>query len=294
MPAALPLRHLLLALAAVAIWGTNFALIKVALAHVPPLLFGTLRFAFAAVPAVFFIRRPPVAWGNLAAYGLLIGVVQFGVMYFAMNGHVSPGIASLVVQMQVFFTIGLAIVSAGERVAAFQWLALVLAVAGIAVIGAHTDGTTSVPGLALMLLAALGWAGGNVVAKRAGAVDMLGYVAWSSLFSVPVLFVLSLLLDGAEADLHWLRHGTLADWAAVLWQSVGNTLFGYGAWAWLLARHPAASIAPMALLVPIFGMATAAITLHEAMPGWKLGATGLVLGGLALNLLWPRWRARRA
>ena len=127
MSPGLPLRHLLLALAVVAVWGTNFVVIKLALGHLPPLLFAALRFTLAALPAVFLLPRPAVSWGNLAAYGLLIGVGQFGVMFVAMNGHISPGLASLVVQVQVFFTIGLAMALSGEGVRRHLWLALALA-----------------------------------------------------------------------------------------------------------------------------------------------------------------------
>jgi len=116
---------------------------------------------------------------------------------------------------------------------------------------------------------------------------------WSSLFAVPPLFALSLLAEGPAAILRGVEQADAATWVAVFWQSVGNSLFGYAAWAWLLARHPAALVSPMALLVPVFGLATAAAWIGEPMPAWKLAATGLVLGGLALNLLAPLLRARR-
>ena len=83
-------------------------------------------------------------------------------------------------------------------------------------------------------------------------------------------------------------------WAAVLWQSVGNSLFGYAAWGWLLARYPAGTIAPLSLLVPVFGMAASAWWLGEDLPAWKLAAAGLILAGLAINLLWSRVAALRA
>lgn len=294
----LPLRHFLLALAVVAVWGTNFVVIKIALATLPPLFFGVLRFAFALLPAVFFIRRPAVPWRHLAAYGVLIGAGQFGLLYVAMGrggqGAISPGLASLVIQTQVFFTIGLAIVLAGEQVRRFQWLALGLAVSGLGVIAVHTDATTTPLGLGLVLLAALSWAGGNLVARRSGRVDMLAYVVWSSAFALPPLLALSLWLEGPVLAWHSLQQATPGVWAAVLWQSVGNALFGYAAWGWLLARHPAATVVPMALLVPVFGMTASALVLAEPLPGWKLGAAALVLGGLALNLLWPRLQARWA
>lgn len=290
----LPWPHLLLALAVVAVWGTNFVVIRIGLDHLPPLAFATLRFTFALLPAVFFLKRPDVPWRNLALYGVLIGAGQFGLLYIAMNGHISPGLASLVVQTQVFFTIGLSMWLARERVRTFQLVALGLAAVGLVVIVAHTDATVTPLGLGLVLLAALSWAGGNMASKAAGSVNMLAYVVWASLFSVPPLIVLSLVFEGPGAIVEGVRAADAATWAAVLWQSVGNTLFGYAAWGWLLSRYPAATITPMAMLVPVFGMGASAIFLGESLPPWKLLAASLVMSGLALNIFWPRLEQRLA
>ncbi|WP_213086226.1 EamA family transporter [Roseateles sp. DAIF2] len=291
----MPARHLLLALVVVAIWGSNFVVIKLALGALPPLLFAALRFAFAVLPAIFFLPRPPTSWRNLAAYGLLIGVGQFGVLYLAMRAQISPGLASLVVQTQVFFTLLLAVRLAREHVQAYQWAGLALAASGIGVIALHTDGSTTVLGVAMVLLAAFSWACGNMVGKRAGQVNMLAYMVWTSLFAVPPLILLSLLVEGPAAIAAGLARADAGTWAAVLWQSLGNTLFGYGMWGWLLARHAAATVVPLALLVPVFGMGSAALFLGEPLPAWKLGAAALVMSGLALNLLWPlRHRLRPA
>jgi O-acetylserine/cysteine efflux transporter len=289
---ALPWKHALLAVAVVAVWGSNFVVIKLALAHLPPLLFGALRFAFTLLPAVFFLRRPAVPWHNLAGYGLFIGAGQFGLLYLAMRGDIAPGIASLVIQAQVFFTIGLSMALTGERMRPFQWVALALAVAGLAVIGAHTDGDTTLLGLVMVLGAAFSWACGNTLSRRAGQVNMLAYVVWSALFSMPPLLLLSLWFEGWPAIEAGVRDATWSTWLAVLWQAVGNSLFGYACWGWLLSRHPAATITPMALLVPVFGMGASALFLAEPLPAWKLIAAGLVMTGLAMNVLWPRWRAR--
>jgi O-acetylserine/cysteine efflux transporter len=283
-------RHLLLAVAVVAIWGTNFVVIKLALAHIPPLLFAALRFALAAFPAVLFLPRPAVRWRNLAAYGVLLGVGQFGLLYLAVDGHISPGLASLVVQTQVFFTIGLAMRIDGESLKPFQYLALALAVSGIAIIALHTDRATSPLGIVLVLGAALGWAGANTVGRRVSGVNMLAYVVWSALFAVPPLLVLSFAIEGGPAMWHGVRDADLGAWAAVLWQSVANTLFGFAVWTWLLARYPAAAVTPTALLVPVFGLGASEWMLGEPLPAWKIAAVLLVLGGLALNLWWPRWR----
>jgi O-acetylserine/cysteine efflux transporter len=292
--AALPLRDLCLALAVVAVWGTNFVVIRIGLDHLPPLLFAALRFLLAAVPAVFLLPRPETSWRNLAAYGVLIGAGQFGVLFVAMRSDISPGLASLVIQTQVFFTIGLSVAMIGERVRGFQWAALLLAASGIGIIGLNTDATTTPLGLALVTFAAMSWAGGNIVAKRSGVRNMLSYVVWASLFSTPPLLALSFALEGWEAMREGLLRADAATWGAVLWQAVGNVMFGYAVWGWLLARHPAALVAPMSLLVPVFGLASSAYWFGEPLPPWKIGAALLVLGGLAIGILYPRWRQRVA
>lgn len=284
----LPASHALLALAVVAVWGSNFVVIKWALAVMPPFLLALLRFALALLPALLFVPRPAVPWPRLAAYGVLIGAGQFGLLYTAIDGRIAPGLASLVVQTQVFFTIGLAIWADGERLRPLQIVALLLAVVGIVVIGLNTGGDVSALGLGLVLLAALSWAGGNQVARRMGRVPMLGVVVWSSAFALPPLALLTMLAEGPVRIGQALTAADAGTWAAVVWQSAGNTLFGYAAWGWLLARHPAGTIAPMALGVPVFGMAAAALLLAEPLPAWKLLAAALVIGGLLLNLLAQR------
>lgn len=292
MNSSLSLRHFLLALAVVAVWGSNFVVIKVALGELPPLLFAALRFILVFLPAALVFPRPAVASGNMALYGILIGVGQFGLLYIAMNGLISPGLASLVIQSQVFFTIGLAAWLASERIRAHQYLALLLAVGGIAVIIHHTDGTTTAGGLGLVLCAALSWAGANMAAKIGRPDNMMAYVVWSSAFAIPPLVLLSWLSEGPEQMRSALAAMSVYAWLAVAWQAWANTLFGYVAWGWLLARYPTATVAPLALLVPVFGIGASALLLGESLPGWKQAAASLVLAGLALNLLWPRLRAR--
>ncbi|NNM77956.1 EamA family transporter [Sphingomonas sp. ID1715] len=284
----LPLAHALLALAVVAVWGTNFVVIKVALNALPPLTFATLRYIFALLPAVFFVPRPEVPWRSLATYGVAIGFGQFGLLFIAMDGLISPGLASLVVQMQIFFTIGLSVWLSGERMRRFQLGGLALATAGLVVILFHTDAATTPLGLALVLAAALSWGIGNHVAKVSGASNMLAFVVWASLFSIPPLLIATLVADGPAKIATSVAAASWPTWAAVLWQSVGNTLFGYSAWGWLLSRHPASTVSPLSMLVPVFGMSASALLLGEPLQDWKLLAGALVMSGLALNLLWPR------
>jgi len=284
----LPLSHLLLALAIVAVWGTNFVVIKLSLDAFPPFLFAALRYTFAFLPLVFFIPRPKVSWGNMCAYGVAIGVGQFGILFFAIDGKISPGLASLVIQTQVFFTIGFAMFFAKERLRLYQAVAVSIAMTGLGTIALHTDASTTFLGLALVVFAGLSWGIGNTVSRRAGSINMLAYVVWASLFSLPPLFLMSWIFEGGWEQMSTsISSAPIGAWAGVFWQSWGNTVFGYAAWAWLLSKHPAAVVAPAPLLVPIFGMGASAFFLSEPLPLWKILAAGLVIAGLVVNLFWP-------
>jgi O-acetylserine/cysteine efflux transporter len=290
------LKHFSLALAVMAIWGTNFVVIERGLAELPPLAFACLRFVLSAVPALFFIRRPATPWRFLIAYGVLLGAGQFGLLFLAMNGHITPGLASLIIQTQVIFTVAMSVVLFHERVPATAIAGTTLALAGLATVGAHFDATVTPLGLALVVCAALCWGCANVVVKmavrRGPPFRMLGFIVWSSLFAVPALLALSLAFEGPAAVEVAIRNASLAAWAAVAWQAAGNTLFCFAAWSWLLAKYDAAIVTPHALLIPVFGMGASALVLGEPMPPWKLVAGAMVIAGIAIITLAPLLRRR--
>ena len=284
----MPLSHLLLALTVVFIWGTNFVVIKWGLAEFPAFLFATLRFLLSALPWVLVFRRPAVPWSAMARAGLLLGVGQFGLLYWAMRQDISPGLASLVIQSQVFFTILMSMVFGGERVRPLQAWALVLATAGYGVVAWHsaTDSAAAVTlmGLGIVLAAGFAWGCTNMVMRGVGRVNMVAFTAWSSLFAIIPLALISLAVDGPARIGQALAHASGWAWLAAFWQAAGNTVFAFGAWGWLLARHPAATVTPTALLVPVFGILASAALLDEPLPPWKIVAACLVLGGLSLNM----------
>jgi O-acetylserine/cysteine efflux transporter len=281
------LRHAALALLVVAVWGTNFVVIKVGLQYFPPLLLALLRFAFSAFPFVFFLPRPRTPWRWLVIYGVFLGAGQFGLLFYAMRADMSPGLASLIVQSQVFFTIALSAWIFRERITTVTLAGSAVAVAGLALIASHLDASTTLAGVAEVLTAAFCWACANIAVKKAveqreAPFPMLNFIAWSSIFAVPPLAALTLLLEGPGPAWHALAGAGFTAWTVVAWQVVGNTLFAFAAWSFLLARYDAAAVAPYALLIPVFGMGSSALALGEALPAWKLAGGALVLGGIAI------------
>ncbi|MFF9759258.1 EamA family transporter [Streptomyces caelestis] len=286
--------HLFLAVLVTAVWGVNFTVIGVGLGHFPPLLFSALRFLVAALPAVFLVGRPEVAWKWIVGVGLALGVAKFGLLFVGMDEGMPGGLSSLVLQVQAVFTALFAFALLGERPSRIRLVGMAVALAGIGVAAADEGASGPLLGFALVVAAAACWGVSNILTRKAAPPDALNFMIWVSTVPVLPLLGLSLLLEGPSRDLDALRG---LDWqgaGTVLFVAWVATVFGFGAWGWLLRRHPASTVAPFSLLVPVFGMSSAALFLGESVTPLRWCAAALLVGGVALASVTPRRpRSRR-
>jgi len=283
-------RDLALILVVVALWGFSFVPIKVGLREVPPLALVALRFFFAAVPLVFFIPRPRMPWRVVVAYGLAIGVFQFGLLFLGMSLGMPAGLSSIVIQVQVFFTIGLGVTVLGDRLHAQNAIGAVVAGIGVALLALHkvSGGVTStLIGLVLVLIAAFAWAAGNIVAKHAAGeheADMFALVVWSSLVPPLPLAAISYVLEGGRAVIHAVMTASALMWGCALFMAYVATLFGFASWARLMHRYPTALVAPFSLLIPVSGLASGALFLGESLAPMQAVGAAFVFVGLLVNV----------
>jgi O-acetylserine/cysteine efflux transporter len=289
---------LALILVVVALWGFSFVPSKVALREMPPFALAAFRFLFAAVPLVFVIRRPQMPVRLVIAYGLAIGVFQFGLLFLGMKLGMPAGLSSIVIQVQVFFTIGLGIAFLGDRLHGENVVGAVVAAAGVLLLAAykiHGGLSSTLVGLVLVLVAALAWAIGNIVAKRAaGAHDdaMFALVVWSSLVPPVPLLVASYVFEGGQDMLHAVGSASALTWGCAIFLAYAATLFGFASWARLLHRYPTALVSPFALLIPVSGLASGALFLDESLAPMQAAGAALVFAGLVVNVYGERLRAR--
>ncbi|MCD4505046.1 EamA family transporter [Chromobacterium piscinae] len=294
----MPLADIAQALAIVLAWGVNFVVIKWGVAGVPPLLLGALRFALVALPAVFIVKRPALPWRYLALYGLTVGVGQFGCLFTAIKLGMPAGLASVVLQSQAFFTLLLARVFLGERWQASQLAGLALALGGLALIGMGKGGDMTALGFGLTIAAATSWAASNIVVRAIGRdgfkVEPLGLVIWSSLVPPIPFLLLSWQLEGGERIEAALRGFDGQSLFAVAYLAFVATMFGYGLWSRLLARHAAAKVAPFSLLVPVVGLLASHWLLGESLTAAQLAGSGLLMAGLLATVFGGRLLALAA
>lgn len=288
----MPLKDLLLALVVIVAWGLNFVVIKVGLDGLPPMLLGGLRFALVAIPAVFFIRRPQLPWRWLLAYGLTISFGQFAFLFEAMGNGMPPGLASLVLQSQAFFTMIFAAFFLGERLRAASVLGLLVAAGGLALIGSENGGRVPLLALILTLGGGACWAMGNIITRRFGNIDLMALVIWGALVPPLPFFALSWYLEGPALIETSLRNIGMSSILSLVYLALIATMLGYGLWSRLLSRYPAGKVAPFSLLVPVVGLSSSALLLDERLSAIQCWGGLLVMVGLLINVFGPRLKAR--
>lgn len=287
---------LMLALVVIFAWGVNFAVIKVGVADVPPLLLGALRFMLAAFPAVLLLRPPKVPLRLYLLYGMTISVGQFALLFSAIHVGMPTGLASLVLQSQSFFTMLFAAFWLKEHWRANQLAGLMLAAVGLVLIGSAHGLSMPLAGFLLTVAAAVMWACGNIVTRAVGAygpMNQLAFVVWASLVPPLPFLLLSAWLEGPVAMQAALQHFSWQSFASVAYLAWVATLFGYGVWTRLLSRYPANRVAPFTLLVPLVGLTTGWVVFGEALKPIHFAGGALLMAGLLLNLfghrLFVRW-----
>lgn len=274
-------RDTFLAVLVAALWGFNFVVIDWGMGTVPPLLFAAIRFAVVALPACLFVPRPPVPFRTVAAVGACMSLGQFAFLYLSMHLGMPPGLAALVLQAQVVFTIVIAAVALRERPTRAQVTGVSLGVLGLLTVGLGIGGHVPLIALALCLLAGLSWGAGNVVSRAARAPGGLALTVWSATVVPLPLLGLSLLTDGPQAVGQGLAH---LGWHGVL--STAYTaglcsLVGYAVFNRLLSRYPSGQVVPWVLLAPVVAMASSWALLGEVSGTAELaGAALLVIGVL--------------
>ncbi|QNQ20261.1 O-acetylserine/cysteine exporter [Kosakonia sp. SMBL-WEM22] len=291
-------KDVLLAMLVVVAWGLNFVVIKVGLHAMPPLMLAGLRFLLVAFPALLFVARPKVPMRLLLGYGLTISFGQFAFLFCAIKFGMPAGLASLVLQAQAFFTIILGAGIFGERLQVKQLIGIALAVVGVLVLIEASLTGQHIPllGFMLTLAGAFSWACGNIFNKKimqhSSRPAVMSLVVWSALIPIVPFMVCSLIFDGPALMLKSVVTIDITTLLSLVYLAFIATILGYGIWGTLLGRYETWRVAPLSLLVPVVGMASAALLLDEKLSVMQLAGAVLVMAGLYINVF--GFRLRRA
>ena len=272
-----------LAILITAIWGVNFSVIKIGLSSLDPFTLAGLRFLLCAFPLVFFIKKPDVSMKYVVAYGLTFGVGLWGMVSLGIHFGVSAGMTSLVLQMSVFLTVIMGVLFLNDRIDRIKILGFIIAIIGIGFIASVTDGSVTMLGLALVLFGALAMSVTTIIVKVSGVKRIFAFIIWSSLFSPIPLFVLAYFTQGQNVFSDFATNVDGKAVFSILFQVYPTTLFGYWVWNSLVEKYQVSRVAPLSLLVPIFGLLGSFFIFNEQIGTEKIIAGVLIMLGLSIS-----------
>ncbi len=266
------------------IWVVNFSVIKLGLLSLNPFMLTGFRFMLCALPLVFFIKKPDIKMSYIVSYGLIFGVGLWGMVTLGIYFGISAGVASLILQSSVFFTIILGAIILNEKLDKFKKIGFIFALFGLALIISVTDGSVTIVGVILVLIGSISLSVANILVKKSGVKEMFSFIIWSSLFSPIPLFILAYLTQGSIVYVNFFKHLDYMAIFSILFQVYPTTLIGYWVWNSLLRKYPVSSVAPLALLVPIFGLLGSFLIFNEEIGSLKVLACIFIMLGLVVNV----------
>ncbi|MAC48610.1 MAG: hypothetical protein CMI12_17470 [Oceanospirillum sp.] len=283
------LNDLLLALAVMCLWGFNFSVIKLGADQINPVLLTALRFTAAVIPAIFFIARPNVKLRYLIAYGVIFGVGVWGMMTWSITLGVSAGMAGLLMQLSLVSSLLLGWLLLKETITRQKWIGATLALSGLGASLTLQDGSVPLSGLVFVLIGAFSWSLISLIVKLANTNQVFSFSVWGMLFAPVPLVLLAWLSHGSEifVQLPGQLNGTV--WFSILFQAYPTTLLGYWLWNRLIVKYPLSTVAPLTMLVPVFGLIGSMIFYGENVEGVKLVACALILLGLLISQWQSSW-----
>ena len=275
-------KDILLALLITIIWGVNFSVIKLGLESIDPFLLASIRFFLTAFPLVFFVSKPDVKLFYIPLYGILFGVGAWGMLNMGIHFGVSAGVASLLIQLNAYFTIIFGLFLFSERLNRYQIIGMIISLIGLMVSVIYKEDGSSVLSLLFVLLAAFSLGLSNVVVKKSAPTNMLSFLVWSSLFAPLPLLGMAYLSDSDFSLGVALNEINTTGIFSILFQVYVTTLFAYWVWISLLKKYPLSIVAPISLLVPVFGFIGSVVIFNETITLIKSISSVLILIGLML------------
>lgn len=276
--------HLLVAIAVACMWGFNFSIIKLGVSEMDPFILTGLRFTFATFPAIFFIKRPQVSFFILALYGITFGVGVWGMLTLSIHLGLSAGMSSLILQSSAFISILFGVFFLKEKLSMTRKVGLLVSILGVALIFAIEDGSVTLVGILFACFAAISFSIISLIIKKVVITDMFAFVVWSCVFSPIPLFTLSLIINGTSGFEMLIRNVNYLSTFSVLFQAYPVTVLGYWLWNKLVAQYPMSTMAPITLLIPMFGLLGSVIFYNEQIGTIKLLASFFILSGIAIGL----------
>jgi drug/metabolite transporter (DMT)-like permease len=279
------------------VWGSTFLAIRVGVREVPPFLLAGMRFLVAGIVLYVWMRArgtpSPSAreWGAASFLALLIFVFDYGLLFWAER-RVPSGVAAIMMAtIPMFMALAEIVVLRTQRLTPRLGLALLVGMAGVAVLVGHTMSLGEAPvdtrGACALIFAAISW---SVAASLSRKMPLPAAKAMSSgvqMLAGGVLLTLTAALLGEFRGFH-VHQVSRGAWLALAYLIVAGSIVGFTAYVWLLHHESPTKVATYAYVNPVVAVVVGYFLGGEAMGRRTIAGTLLVLVSVVVITTTPK------
>lgn len=272
-------RDFLLLFAVCFVWGLNLVVTRwvVADAAVPPVFFAAVRFAGIALVLIPFLFPAPKQMLTLFGISMCMGAVHFALLFMGL-ANAEASAVSVTGQLGVPFATLMSMAFLGEKVGWRRGLGIMLAFAGVTLIAFDPDSFSVSFGLIYVIISAFIGASGGIMMKKMAPISALQLQAWLGLFSFGPLLIFSFLTEGGQVEA-FVGGGWLV-WIATVFAVLGVSVFGHGAYYYLIKKYDISLLSPLTLMTPIWGVVLAVSLLGEPLTLRLIVGAAISLSGV--------------
>jgi drug/metabolite transporter (DMT)-like permease len=270
------------------LWGTTFLAIRIAVHEVPPLFAAGTRMFLAGLILFSFMwmqgaaRLTGLQWRNLAVLGLLMFVLDYGLLFWAEK-YVPSGIAAVLSATVPLMTISFEMFA--FRMQPFRW-----GLVGAVLLGFCGVGVLMLPDphqpLALLPCAAIlvgtaGWCMGTVLSRKLVLPESRPVTSGGAMMIGGAIL---LMLSGAFGELHPFPHVSRNAALSLAYLILCGSILAFTAYVWLLGRMPASRVSSYAYVNPVVAVALGYFVADEPITAHVVAGAALVLVSVFLIL----------
>src|ERR1700756_418191 len=285
------------------VWGSTFLAIRVGVREVPPFLLAGLRFLIAGLILFGWMRAKgtvwPTAreWFSAALLAVLIFVLDYGLLFWAER-RVPSGIAAVMMAtIPVFMALSEILFLRTQRLTLRLGFALLVGIAGVAVLVGHTmtlgEAPVDTAGACALIVASVSW---SVAASLTRKLPLPAAKAMSSgaqMLAGGVLLTLTAALLGEFRGFH-VQAVSLGAWLALAYLIVAGSIVAFTAYVWLIHHESPTKVGTYAYVNPVVAVLVGYFLGGEAVGPRTIVGTVLVLVAVVVITTTPKAKVELA
>ncbi len=274
------IKHVLMALSIVVLWGLNFVALKIAVLSLPPIFLAGLRFFLISIPWIFFVEKPKVSKRQFFTLPITLGVLQYSLLYYGMSTGLSAGLSAVILQTQSFFTVIMSSILMKEKLRLNETFGLLIGMLGVIILLINNDGDFKIEAVLIILAAAISWGIANIQLKNLGNVNMVSFLIWISPIAAILLFIISFILEYDSVLKIDFSNLEIKIFLSIFYTAYLSTVIGFTMWQYLLNKYKSVQITPYGLLIPVTGSIFGNIILSEVLEIYQIISGIIIIIGL--------------